>query len=89
MPAQRKVFRIEENLHADICGEMPAVSADDEAAQRHHELMTEIMTMRALLNTRMSPAREVAPGDHDARNRATKSVKRKSARRMSSRANSI
>ena len=52
MPAQRKVFRIEENLHATIRGEMPVVLVDDEAAQRHHELMTEMMAMRALLNSR-------------------------------------
>jgi chemotaxis protein CheZ len=52
MPAQRKVFRIEENWHANIRSEMPAVSVDnDEAAQRHHEL-TEMMAMRALLNSR-------------------------------------
>jgi chemotaxis protein CheZ len=54
MPEQRKVFRIEENLHASIRGETPVVSADDEAAQRHHELMTEMMAMRALLNKRSS-----------------------------------
>jgi chemotaxis protein CheZ len=58
MPAQRKVFRIEENLHADVRGEMPVVSVDDEAAQRHHELMTEMMAMRALLNTRPPQSRE-------------------------------
>jgi chemotaxis protein CheZ len=58
MPAQRKVFRIEENVHADIRGEISAVSADDEAAQRHHELMTEIMTLRAVLNTRLSPSQD-------------------------------
>ena len=58
MPAQRKVFRIEENLPADICGAMPAVAADDEAALRHHELMTEIMMLRALLNPR-TPANRV------------------------------
>jgi chemotaxis protein CheZ len=69
MPAQRKVFRIEENLHASIRGETPVVSADDEAAQRHHELMTEIMAMRALLNARSSPrpasARETRRIAHD------------------------
>ena len=59
MPAQRKVFRIEENLHASIRGEMPVASAGDEAAQRHHELMTEMVAMRALLNTRTPPGREV------------------------------
>jgi len=58
MPAQRKVFRIEENLHAHVRGEMPVVSVDDEAAQRHHELMTEMMAMRALLNTRPPQSRE-------------------------------
>ncbi len=58
MPAQRKIFRIEENLHADIRGEMPVVAVDDEAAQRHHELMTEMIAMRALLSARTPPSRE-------------------------------
>jgi chemotaxis protein CheZ len=52
MPAPRKVFRIEESLHANAYG---GISADvgDDAALRHHELMCEIKALRALLDPRV------------------------------------
>jgi chemotaxis protein CheZ len=52
MPAQRKVFRIEESAQADVRVAISAAAPDDEAAQRHHELMTEVIALRALLNPR-------------------------------------
>ena len=42
MPAQRKVFRIEESAQRTCGGAMPLSPADDEGALRHHEFMTEI-----------------------------------------------
>jgi chemotaxis protein CheZ len=58
MSAQRKVFRIEESAHADARGGIIATTPDDEAAQRHHELMTEVIALRALLNPRPQTSRE-------------------------------
>jgi len=55
MPAQRKVFRIEESVHAHAGGEISIPVPQDETALRHHELMTEIMALRALLAPRPSP----------------------------------
>jgi chemotaxis protein CheZ len=55
MPSPRKVFRIEESGHAPVDDAIltPAAPApDDEMALRHHELMTEIIALRALLAPR-------------------------------------
>jgi chemotaxis protein CheZ len=52
MAAQRKIFRIEESVHADVRGGIAATAPDDEAAQRHYELMTEVAALRALLSPR-------------------------------------
>ncbi len=60
MSAQRKVFRIEESAHADVRGAIIAPTPDDEAAQRHHELMTEVIALRALLHPR-SQAKKQTP----------------------------
>jgi chemotaxis protein CheZ len=74
MAAQRKVFRIEENLPAEIYGALPAVATDGEAAQRHHELMTEIMMLRALLNPRAPPIQEIKQESKQELERETKQV---------------
>jgi chemotaxis protein CheZ len=58
MPAQRKVFRIEESAYADVRGGISTTTPDDEAALRHHELMTEVNALRALLSPRTQSSRE-------------------------------
>jgi chemotaxis protein CheZ len=58
MPAQRKVFRIEESAHADVRGAISATAPDDESALRHHELMTEVIALRALLSPRTPTSRK-------------------------------
>jgi chemotaxis protein CheZ len=58
MAAQRKVFHIEESAHADVRSAIGAATPDDEAALRHHELMTEVAALRALLNSRTQTSRE-------------------------------
>ena len=60
MPTQRKIFRIEESAHADMRDGIFAAAPDDEAAQRHHELMTEVIALRALLSPR-TQARKQTP----------------------------
>jgi len=57
MAAQRKIFRIEESAQFGPRGAVPATPADDEAALRHHELMTELMALRALLDQQTQPRR--------------------------------
>jgi chemotaxis protein CheZ len=56
MPAQRKIFRIEQmstDSAAEVSGEMPAElvepQLDSDAARRHHEVMIEIRALRALI----------------------------------------
>ena len=60
MPVQRKIFRIEESVHADACGGISAAVVDDEATLRHHELMTELKALRALLDPRAQVNCEMA-----------------------------
>ncbi len=57
MPVQRKVFRIEESTRASAGA---ALSADQaEAALRHHEFITELKALRALIEPRAPVSREV------------------------------
>jgi chemotaxis protein CheZ len=50
MPTQRKTFRIEQNVHDGAA--VPAGLGDDLAALRHHEVITELAALRALLEQR-------------------------------------
>lgn len=52
MPVQRKIFRIEESGQTQACSEISAPMPEDESSLRHHELMTEIIALRALLAPR-------------------------------------
>lgn len=54
MPVQRRVFRIEQGAHAP---ELPSVD-EAEATLRHHEFMTEIKALRALVEPRAAVSRE-------------------------------
>ena len=69
MPAQRKVFRIEESVlagvHANVHDLPPVATPDNEAALRHHEVMTELLALRALLNVRAQAGRETTANVHD------------------------
>ena len=55
MPAQRKMFRIEQmnDVAAEAAGEMPADSSEpqfvNDAERRHHEVIGEIKLLRALI----------------------------------------
>ena len=66
MPAQRKIFRIEESAQFDARGAIPAAAADDEAQLRHHELMTELMAVRALLDQHAQLRREPSESGREA-----------------------
>ena len=64
MPVQRKTFRIEESGHAPVTSgiSVPVIPVpEDETALRHHELMTEIMALRALVAPR--PQANRAPNE--------------------------
>jgi chemotaxis protein CheZ len=64
MPTQRKVFRIEESGHASCAvGEISVPAPQDETLLRHHELMTEITALRALLAPRPEIGRKPIDGD--------------------------
>jgi chemotaxis protein CheZ len=56
MAFQRKVFRIEESMGAPVPGTASAGGA--EGALRHHDFMTELQALRALLEPRAIPDRE-------------------------------
>jgi chemotaxis protein CheZ len=65
MPAQRKIFRIEESAHVDVRGRIGVATSDDEAAQRHHELMTEVIALRALLAPRPQTTQATLEPGHE------------------------
>lgn len=78
MPVQRKIFRIEESGHAHLSGGIPAAvppAPEDELSLRHHELMAEIVALRALLALRPQVNRERIdnPGDPIAKTQEFKS----------------
>jgi chemotaxis protein CheZ len=56
MPAQRKIFRIEESLQIDAGASLPALMGEDPAELRHHELMSQLSALRELLD-RNAPSR--------------------------------
>jgi chemotaxis protein CheZ len=52
MPPQRKIFRIEESALVDVREPPPSFTAPGEDAElRHRKLMSEVVTLRALLNS--------------------------------------
>lgn len=65
MPAPRKIFRIEESVHGFARGPIADVSADDQAALRHNEIMSELVALRALLEQRAQPGPKAAATGHD------------------------
>jgi chemotaxis protein CheZ len=63
MAAQRKIFRIEESAQfgpRDAILAPPAIAVTDETTQRHHELMTELMAVRVLLDQQLQPRLETS-----------------------------
>jgi chemotaxis protein CheZ len=50
MAAPRKIFRIEENTRSAPRSAAPPSHDEGDEAQRHHELMTELLAVRALLD---------------------------------------
>src|SRR5712691_2534520 len=68
MPVQRKTFRIEESGHSPVTNTNTVSAApvtEDETALRHHELMTEIMALRALIAPRPQATRPQLEGSVD------------------------
>jgi chemotaxis protein CheZ len=64
MPAQRKIFRIEESLRADAHAAPPA-TGNELAEFRHRELMAELAALRAMLDHRIPLVSRQADGSRE------------------------
>ena len=58
MPVQRKVFRIEEHARQHASEAVAPGGAGEDGAQRHREFMTELQSLRALIEPRHPMSRE-------------------------------